>query len=86
MMVVFQFAISTALIIGTVVVFQQIQHAKERPVGFDREGIIHISIRTQDLAKETTTPFGMIFCLQAQWIIWQIGFSQLQEEPTLMLH
>ncbi len=50
-MVVFQFTISTALIIGTVVVFQQIQHAKNRPVGFEREGIIHISVRTQDLAK-----------------------------------
>jgi putative ABC transport system permease protein len=50
-MVVFQFAISTAMIIGTIVVFQQIQHAKERPVGFDRKGIIHISVRTQDLAK-----------------------------------
>jgi len=51
MMVVFQFTISTALIIGTIVVFRQIQHAKDRPVGFDRDGIIHISIRTQDLAK-----------------------------------
>ena len=50
-MVVFQFAISTAMIIGTIVVFQQIQHAKERPVGFDRKGIIHIGVRTQDLAK-----------------------------------
>jgi putative ABC transport system permease protein len=50
-MVVFQFVISTSLIIGTIVVFQQIQHAKNRPVGFDREGIIHIAARTQDLAK-----------------------------------
>ncbi len=50
-MVVFQFTISTALIIGTIVVFQQIQHAKDRPVGFDREGIFHLSVRTEDLAK-----------------------------------
>ena len=50
-MVVFQFTISIALIIGTVIVFQQIQHAKDRPAGFDREGIIHVGIRTQDLAK-----------------------------------
>jgi putative ABC transport system permease protein len=51
MMVVFQFTISTALIIGTMVVFQQIQHGKDRPVGFDRQGIIHVGVRTQDLAK-----------------------------------
>ncbi|MBY0435612.1 MAG: ABC transporter permease, partial [Cyclobacteriaceae bacterium] len=50
-MVVFQFTISIALIIGTVVVYQQIQHAKDRPTGFDREGIIHLQIRTEDLAK-----------------------------------
>jgi putative ABC transport system permease protein len=50
-MVVFQFTISIVLIIATVVVFQQIQHAKDRPVGFDREGIIHIRVHTKDLSK-----------------------------------
>ena len=50
-MVVFQFTISIVLIIATVVVFQQIQHAKDRPVGFDREGIIHIRVHTEDLSK-----------------------------------
>jgi putative ABC transport system permease protein len=50
-MVVFQFTISISLIIGTVVVFQQIQHAKDRPVGFDRDGIIQIKISTEDLSK-----------------------------------
>jgi putative ABC transport system permease protein len=37
-MVVFQFTVSIALIIGTVIVFQQIQHAKDRPVGFESRG------------------------------------------------
>jgi putative ABC transport system permease protein len=50
-MVVFQFTISIVLIITTVVVFQQIQHAKGRPVGFDREGILHIRVQTEDLSK-----------------------------------
>jgi len=50
-MVVFQFTISTALIIGTIVVFQQIQYAKDRPVGFDRDGLFHLDVRTEDLAK-----------------------------------
>lgn len=49
-MVVFQFTTSITLIIGTVVVFMQIRHAKNRPVGFDREGIIHIQMRTEGLA------------------------------------
>jgi putative ABC transport system permease protein len=40
MLVVTQFTVSVTLIIGTVVVFRQIQHAKNRPVGYDREGLI----------------------------------------------
>lgn len=50
-MVVFQFTISIILTASTLVVFLQIQHAKERPAGFDREGIIYLKIRTPDLAK-----------------------------------
>jgi putative ABC transport system permease protein len=50
-LVVFQFTISTALIIGTWVVFQQIQYAKDRPMGFDLEGIIQLPIKTDELAK-----------------------------------
>ncbi len=50
-LVVFQFAISTVLIIGTVVVLQQIQYAKDRSVGFDLSGIIYIPIKTDDIAK-----------------------------------
>lgn len=50
-LVVFQFTISTALIICTWVVFQQVQHAKDRPIGFDLEGIIQVPIKTDDLGK-----------------------------------
>jgi hypothetical protein len=46
-----QFTISIVLIIGTVVVFQQIQYARDRPVGFDRKGILYLTIRTDDLAN-----------------------------------
>ncbi|HEY5747160.1 MAG TPA: ABC transporter permease [Chryseolinea sp.] len=50
-MVIFQFTTSIVLIISTMVVFLQIQHAKDRPVGFDREGILHLAVRTEALAK-----------------------------------
>jgi len=39
-LVTLQFTVSIALIIGTIVVFQQIEHAKNRPVGYDKTGII----------------------------------------------
>ncbi|HEV2482432.1 MAG TPA: ABC transporter permease [Puia sp.] len=39
-LVVVQFTISIVLIIGTIVVFRQIGHAKDRPIGYDPAGMI----------------------------------------------
>lgn len=47
-LVVFQFSISVVLIIGTAVVYRQIQYAKDRPVGYEREGLIMLPKRTSD--------------------------------------
>ena len=43
-LVVVQFTVSIVLIIGTVVVFRQVDYAKNRPVGYNRDGLITISI------------------------------------------
>jgi putative ABC transport system permease protein len=43
-LVVIQFTVSITLIIGTIIVFRQIQHAKNRPVGYNREGLMQIYI------------------------------------------
>ncbi|HEX5153778.1 MAG TPA: FtsX-like permease family protein [Parafilimonas sp.] len=42
-LVVVQFTFSIALIIGTVIVFKQIQFAKDRPANYKSEGLINIS-------------------------------------------
>ena len=47
-LVVFQFCISVILITGTLIVNQQIQHAKNRPVGYEREGLIMVRKKTSD--------------------------------------
>ena len=39
-LVVLQFTISIALIIGTLFVFRQVQHARNRPVGYNREALV----------------------------------------------
>jgi hypothetical protein len=39
-LVVVQFTISMSLMIGTIVVYRQLQFAKDRPVGYRREGLI----------------------------------------------
>ena len=48
-LVVVQFSISIALIIGTIIVYKQIQFAKDRPVGYDRDGLITVYMNTPDL-------------------------------------
>jgi putative ABC transport system permease protein len=48
-LVVLQFAVSVILIIGTMVVFRQIQFAKDRPVGYTREGLVYMEMSTSDL-------------------------------------
>src|SRR6185503_8858755 len=46
-LVVTQFSISVALIIGTMIVYQQVQHAKDRPIGYTRHGLINLSMEPE---------------------------------------
>jgi putative ABC transport system permease protein len=49
-LVVTQFACSLVLMIGTIVIYLQIQHGKDRPVGYDISGLISINY-SRDLEK-----------------------------------
>ena len=44
-----QFIVSIVIITGTIVVYRQIQLAKDRPLGYDRNGLIRIMMTTPDL-------------------------------------
>jgi len=44
-LVVVQFAASVILIIGTIVVFHQVQYVKDRPVGYDRNGLLEVWVQ-----------------------------------------
>jgi ABC-type antimicrobial peptide transport system permease subunit len=48
-LVVVQFTVSVILIIGTIIVYRQIQYAKDRPIGYDRSGLIYVNMNTPDL-------------------------------------
>src|SRR6185312_16434734 len=50
-LVVLQFSVSVILIIGTVVVFKEIQYAKDRPVGYSRDGLMMAQLSTDDVHK-----------------------------------
>jgi putative ABC transport system permease protein len=47
-LVVTQFTVSVALIICTITVFRQLKFAKDRPVGYTREGLITIPMKSAD--------------------------------------
>ncbi len=50
-LVVIQFTVSVILIIGTIIIFKQIQFAKNRPVGYSRNGLVNIEVTNDDLHK-----------------------------------
>jgi len=51
-LVVIQFSVSVILIIGTIIVFKQIQFAKNIPVGYTRAGLVDIGTGNHELDKQ----------------------------------
>ena len=47
-LVIVQFTVSVTLIISTIIVFRQIQHVKNRPVGYSRDNLLMIQMTTQE--------------------------------------
>lgn len=52
-LVVLQFSFSILLIIGTLVIYRQVEYAKNRPLGFSKENLISIPVRG-DMGKTYT--------------------------------
>ncbi len=50
-LVVLQFTVSVTLIIGTIIIYQQIQFAKNRPIGYELNGLVTLPIKTQEVRK-----------------------------------
>ncbi|MDZ7648371.1 MAG: hypothetical protein U5K54_14945 [Cytophagales bacterium] len=49
---VVQFSVSVTLIIGTLVVFQQIQYAKNRPMGYNSSGLIAVPLMNGSIHQQ----------------------------------
>jgi putative ABC transport system permease protein len=94
-LVVVQFTVSVALIIGTLVIYRQIQFAKDRPVGYSRANLITIStgdssIHTHfDAVKEELLQSGAVTSIAESESpttgIWNTtsGFSWPGKDPNL---
>jgi putative ABC transport system permease protein len=64
-LVVLQFTVSIVLIIGTVVIYQQIQHVKQRNLGFNKEYLLEMDIqgamhRNFDVIKQDLLQTGEV--------------------------
>jgi putative ABC transport system permease protein len=51
MLVILQFTVSITLSIGTIVVYRQLQYAKDRPAGYSAKGLLTVAMNTPNLLK-----------------------------------
>lgn len=51
-LVVVQFVVSITLVIGTVLIYQQIQYAQSRPLGYEQENLLMLERRTGDMSLD----------------------------------
>ena len=94
-LVVLQFSVSVSLIIGTIVVYHQIEHTKNRPLGYDRRGVIMIEMKTLDFygkydvlrseLKKTGAVEEMAECSSPLTGVWSNngGFEWEGRDPAL---
>ncbi len=54
-LVIIQFTVSVTLLIGTIIVYQQIQYARNRPIGYDLNGLVTIPMKTDEVKKNYET-------------------------------
>ncbi len=86
-LVVVQFSVSIVLTIGTIIVYQQLQFAKNRPVGYNRESLIGLRAASPEfqgkynvLRTELKNTGAVIEMAEANYAItdtrgWNPGFS-----------
>ncbi|MDV3310433.1 MAG: ABC transporter permease [Cyclobacteriaceae bacterium] len=72
-LVVVQFTVSVTLIAGTVIVYQQIQFPKDRPVGYDRDGLIMVRMSTSDFYGKLDV---LQTALKATGTVYEVAESQ----------
>jgi hypothetical protein len=93
-LVVIQFTVSVALISGTIIVYRQIQHAKNRPVGYDRKGLLTMQLNSPEFKdkfdiisrrlKNTGTVIEVAQSLSPLTAVWtkDAGFDWKGKDPN----
>lgn len=94
LLIILQFTVSVVLITGTVIVYQQIQHAQNRPIGYNNKGIISLEMNDpdykgkQEVLKSEFLNSGVVssvaFSSNPLTAIWSTvgGFTWEGEDPN----
>lgn len=94
-LVVVQFTVSVVLIIGTLIIYKQVQYSRERPVGYSRDGLITISMNDpgyngkQEVLKTELLNAGVVSSLATAsspvTAIWNTtsGYDWTGKDPAL---
>jgi ABC-type antimicrobial peptide transport system permease subunit len=93
-LVVVQFTVSISLIIGTIIIYQQIQFTKNRPVGYTREALLTLPVRSPgfnekyDALRNSLKNSGLIDEIAlanypiTSWKGWNGGFDWPGRDPN----
>ncbi|MBO9616537.1 MAG: ABC transporter permease [Dyadobacter sp.] len=93
-LVVIQFTVSVTLVISTLLIYRQIQHVKNRPIGYNRNGLLLIRKKTadfsgkSDLLRQELKNTGVVKEVAesrssvTDITMWNGGFSRKGEEIT----
>ena len=94
-LVVVQFSVSVILIIGTIAVFHQIEYVKDRPVGYDRNGLVMVPMQNAntrqhyDAIRTQLLQTGLVVAVSASQnsiintYTTNMGYSWRGKDPSL---
>jgi predicted permease len=79
-LVVFQFSLSAMLIVGMIVVYQQMDYIQSKNLGYDRENLIYIPIEGELVGKYN------LFKDEAKRLPGIANISKMRNSPTVIEH
>lgn len=79
-LVVLQFALSTILMVGMIVIYRQMEYAQTKNLGYDRENLVYIPLEG-DLVKNYS-----VFKDEAGKLPGMLNITKMRETPTVIAH
>lgn len=79
-LVVLQFALSTILMVGMIVIYRRMEYAQTKNLGYDRENLVYIPLEG-DLVKNYS-----VFKDEAGKLPGMLNITKMRETPTVIAH